>query len=59
MEDIEGLLYLGRPLRVLISFNPPFFFDTPQSSGVQGWGKKGNKILGREIYHRLTKGIWF
>ena len=31
-----GFLYLGSPHRVLLSFNPPLFFDTPQLWGDQG-----------------------
>ena len=35
------------------------FFDTPQSSQKQVWDKRGDKILNREVSHKLIRGTQF
>ena len=51
-------MYLGNPHKVLLGI-VPLFLDTPQSLGEWGWDKKGNKVLNRDINHKLTWGTQF
>ena len=48
-------MYLGNPHKVLLGM-VPLFLDTPPSLGERGWDKKGNKVLNRDINHKLTWG---
>ena len=42
-------------------FQSPAFFDTPQVKVLRGMGqdKKENKVLGREVNHKLSRGTEF
>ena len=41
------------------SVSDPLFLDIPQAWGEQGWEKKGNKVLQREVNHKLGRGTQF
>ena len=55
---MEGLLYLGGPHRVLLDFNPPFSFILFDPKGNRA-DKKWNKVLDREVNHKLNRGTQF
>lgn len=40
-------------------FQSPIVFATVQSSGEQGWNKKGNTVLDKEINHKVSRGTRF
>ena len=44
MGDMEGLLYLGRPHRVLLGFGPPFSLILLHPEGNRGGTRKGIKF---------------
>ena len=44
MGDIEGFLYLGRPHRVLLSFNPPFSLTLLNPEGNKCRTRKGIEL---------------
>ena len=52
-------LYLGNAPRGPARFQSPLLFATSQSSGGQGWDKKRDKVLGREVNHKPCRGTQF
>ena len=55
--DTEKLSYPEGPRRIPVGIR--LFFNTLQSCGEQVWDKKGNKVLNRDINHKLTWGTQF
>ena len=49
----------GKPPEGPARFQSPLFFDTTQSFGEQVLDVKRNNILGREVNHKLSRGVQF
>lgn len=60
MGDTEGLLYLGMSYRVLLGFSLPFSLILLNPKGHRNRHKcrhkKENKVLDREVSHKLSRG---
>ena len=55
----ERLLYLGRPCRVLLSFNPPFSLIRLNLEGIRGRTIKRIKFWIERLIINLAKGTHF
>ena len=54
--EMEELLNPGGIHRVLLSFNPPFSLILLNPNGNRADKKGNNKVLDREVNHKLSRG---